>query len=53
VTAGPTAIAADRLTMSVPVTIDQTGNYQVGYTACWPDQSCHQGSYGFSVQLAP
>jgi hypothetical protein len=22
-------------------------------TACWPDQSCHDGSFGFTVQLAP
>ena len=53
VTAGPAVIAADRLSMSVPVTANQTGNYQVAYTACWPDQSCHNGSYGFSIQLAP
>lgn len=53
VTAGQTTIAPGKLSMSVPVNADQTGNYQVNYTACWPDKSCHNGSFGFSVQLAP
>lgn len=53
VTAGSTTIATDKLSMSVPVSARQTGNYQVNYTGCWPDQSCHNGSFGFSVQLIP
>ena len=53
VTAGPTTIGADKLSMNVPINAQQTGNYQVNYTACWPDQSCHNGLFGFSVQLTP
>ncbi len=52
VTSGSTQISADKLTLSVPVKADQTGNYKVSYTACWPDKSCHEGSFGFSVKLA-
>ena len=51
VTSGATSISANKLSLIVPVMIDQTGNYQVNYTACWPDGSCHEGSFGFSVKL--
>jgi len=51
VTTGPTTIAGDNLSMTVPVAADETGNYSVTYTACWPDRSCHDGSFGFSVKL--
>lgn len=51
VASGQTTIAADKLSMSVPVNAQRTGNYQVTYTACWPDKSCHDGSFGFSVEL--
>lgn len=51
VASGQTTIAADKLSMSVPINAQQTGNYQVNYTACWPDKSCHNGSFGFSVQV--
>lgn len=50
-TAGDTAIAADALSMNVPVNANKTGNYAVNYTACWPDGSCHDGSFGFTVRL--
>ena len=51
VTAGTTQISEDKLSMSVPINANQTGNYKVAYTACWPDGSCHNGSFGFSVKL--
>lgn len=25
------------------------GNYEVSYTACWPDNSCHNGKFSFTV----
>lgn len=53
VTSGQTTIAADKLSMGVPITANQTGNYRVTYTACWPDKSCHNGSFGFSVNVTP
>ena len=51
VTNGSTQITGDKLVLSVPVKADQTGSYKVSYSACWPDKSCHDGSFGFSVKL--
>ncbi len=51
VTGGPIQISNDKLSMSVPVNAQATGNYKVTYTSCWPDGSCHNGSFGFSVKL--
>lgn len=51
VTEGQTQISADKLSLSVPVNARTTGNYKVTYTGCWPDGSCHNGSFGFSVEL--
>ena len=51
VTTGGTVISDDKLSLSVPVSADRTGNYEVKYTACWADKSCHDGNYGFSVKL--
>jgi len=51
VVTGEKQISSDKLTLSVPVNAAQTGNYSVSYSACWPDGSCHQGSFGFSVKL--
>lgn len=51
VTTGQAEISADKLTLSVPANLAQSGNYKVDYTACWPDGSCHNGSFGFSVNL--
>jgi len=48
-TAGPTTIASDNLSMSAPIKAALGANYKVQYTACWPDGSCHDGSFGFSV----
>ncbi len=50
---GPATIAADKLSMSVPVSASETGDYLVNYKGCWPDGSCHDGSFGFSVKLTP
>ncbi|MEX0616279.1 MAG: copper resistance protein CopC [Candidatus Woykebacteria bacterium] len=51
VVTGEKQISSDKLNMSVLVNAAQTGNYSVSYSACWPDGSCHQGSFGFSVKL--
>ena len=44
-----TKISADKLSMTLPIYPATFGNYKVDYTACWPDGSCHNGSFGFSV----
>lgn len=49
VTIEPTTIAGDNLSMSAPIKAASGANYKVQYTACWPDGSCHDGSFGFSV----
>lgn len=41
-----TALKAD-LKPSMP-----DGEYQVEYTACWPDKSCHDGSFSFRIDSA-
>lgn len=51
VTTGTTQISENKLSMSVPIDATQPGNYKVAYTACWPDGTCHDGSFGFSVKL--
>jgi methionine-rich copper-binding protein CopC len=51
VTSGSTQISTDKLSMSTQVNANKTGNYKVSYTACWPDGSCHDGSFGFSIEL--
>lgn len=48
---GQTAISADKLSLSTPINGTKTGNYKVAYTGCWPDGSCHTGSFGFSINL--
>lgn len=53
VATGTTSVSSNKLSLSVPVKTDTTGNYQVAYTACWADGSCHDGSFGFSVRLPP
>ena len=43
-------IAEDRLSMQALLDgVEGSGVYQVDYTACWPDGSCHEGTIGFSV----
>lgn len=47
-----TKISADLKTLSVPVSITVAGNYKVDYKACFADQACSNGSFGFSVDLS-
>lgn len=51
ITTGATSISSDKLTLSVPIMGNQSGQYAVSYVACWPDTSCHNGSFGFAVTL--
>ena len=51
VTSAPTSISEDRLVLSVPIDVSQTGNYQVEYSVTWTDGMSDTGSFGFSVQL--
>lgn len=47
---GPLTISADQLSMRVPFAESGTdGVYQLTYTACWPDRTCHDGSVSFLV----
>ena len=48
---GPVTISTDKLSMraAIPNTPGD-GVYQVNYTACWPDGSCHEGSVAFTVK---
>lgn len=48
---GTTTIAQDKLSMSTNLNAAESDNYKVNYTACWPDGSCHEGSFGFVVKL--
>ncbi len=43
------SIGSDRLTLSVPFG-EGPGSYLVDYSACWPDKSCHPGSFGFVIK---
>lgn len=48
-TAKPT-FSANKLTMSAPFPANAgKGLYQVDYKACWPDNSCHNGRFAFTV----
>lgn len=49
VSTGPTTISEDKLRMSLPIDASSEGNYKVEYKACWPDGSCHDGSFGFAA----
>lgn len=44
-----TKIAADKLSMTALINPVEPAVYKVNYTACWPDGSCHDGSFGFTV----
>lgn len=48
---GTTTISQDKLSMSTNLETTEAGSYKVNYTACWPDGSCHEGSFGFFVKL--
>lgn len=44
------AFSANKLTMSAPLPANAgKGLYQVDYKACWPDNSCHNGRFAFTV----
>lgn len=45
-----TKISTDKLSMTALINPVQPANYKVSYTACWPDGSCHEGSFGFTVK---
>ncbi len=51
VVAQPAKISADKLSMTALINPVEPANYKVNYTACWPDGSCHNGSFGFTVKL--
>ena len=47
---GATVIDANRLTLRRAMRPDAPdGFYTVSYSACWPDQSCHDGSFQFAI----
>ena len=52
VSLGPLAIAEDQLSMRVPLEGPGDGVYEIVYEACWPDQTCHEGSTAFIVDGA-
>lgn len=42
--------SANKLMMSAPLPANTgKGLYQVDYKACWPDNSCHNGRFAFTV----
>lgn len=48
--AGDTEVSVDKLSLNAPITSEDPGIYNVRYTACWPDGSCHDGTFSFSVK---
>jgi methionine-rich copper-binding protein CopC len=50
VVAQPATISTDKLSMKTLINPVTPGNYVVNYTACWPDGSCHEGTFSFSVK---
>lgn len=49
-TTGETVIDPNQLTMRRAVQPDAPdGTYRVTYQACWPDKSCHDGSFSFVI----
>jgi len=48
-TTGATKIVGDNLQLMVPVNTSKASVYDVAYTACWPDGSCHDGSFSFTA----
>jgi len=50
VSIGPVAFGQRDLSMSVTLPSSAgDGLYTVDYNACWPDQSCHEGRFAFTV----
>lgn len=47
---GAVVIADAQTALQVPLKQDMPdGQYQVLYTACWPDRSCHNGQFSFII----
>lgn len=47
---GDTSVDANKLAMRRQMTMDAPdGLYTVNYTGCWPDKTCHDGSFQFAV----
>lgn len=47
---GPTVIEDAQTALQVPLKQGMLdGQYQVMYTACWPDKSCHNGQFSFGI----
>jgi len=49
-TAEPTKISSNKLSMSQTINPVEEASYKVTYIACWPDGSCHNGSFGFTAK---
>lgn len=49
---GPVTLGDKRLSLRAPLEAGGDGLYTVDYTACWPDASCHEGSFSFVVSQA-
>jgi methionine-rich copper-binding protein CopC len=50
VTTGTTRIESSLLTLTQAIDPSAPdGLYKVSYTACWPDTTCHEGSFEFAV----
>jgi methionine-rich copper-binding protein CopC len=48
---GETKIGTDILSLYVAMDPEAPdGLYTVNYTACWPDQTCHDGKFQFALQ---
>ncbi len=51
VSLGTVTISDDTLSLTVQILNGSAdGTYQANYRACWPDQSCHEGSIAFIVK---
>jgi methionine-rich copper-binding protein CopC len=50
VNSGTPTLSPNRLTMTTALSsIAGNGTYIVDYKACWPDNSCHNGKFAFTV----
>jgi methionine-rich copper-binding protein CopC len=50
---GEPEFSADKLSMTQALKPDlPSGLYTVSYIACWPDTSCHEGSFQFQYGLS-
>ena len=47
---GSTSIARGDLGLQTRLNTKAPGRYEVTYTPCWPDGSCHKGHFHFTVR---